>query len=228
MNACVIAISSISGGGKSTLGRKLAATLRSAYLCFDDYLEDADYPEDIGRWIADGADFDEWRSPRFAETVATLKSGEPIRHPRSNQVVPPSPFVVIEEPMGRERRDMRASIDLAVFIDTPLEVGLCRRLLRDYIDPWRKSSAADDPSSEINHVLLSNLQHYVKRYHDSFRPLYLLQQERVRRGCDLVVDGLLEPDAQARQVLASAQALSVSGVSSGRHEPLCAIATSGI
>jgi hypothetical protein len=43
----------------------------------------------------------------------------------------PSEFIVIEEPMGRERAEMASLIDFVAVIETPLEIALTRRLLRD-------------------------------------------------------------------------------------------------
>ena len=69
----IIAVSSVSGGGKTTLVRSTADLLRGTTLFFDDYASVSNYPQDIKKWIEDGADVNEWRTPQFSKDLATLR-----------------------------------------------------------------------------------------------------------------------------------------------------------
>ena len=59
----IIAVSSVSGGGKTTLVKKIAEFLRGTTLFFDDYASVSEYPPDIKKWVEDGADVNEWKTP---------------------------------------------------------------------------------------------------------------------------------------------------------------------
>jgi len=127
----IIAVSSVSGGGKTTLVKRTADFLKATALFFDDYAAVSKYPSDIKKWVEDGADVNEWKTPQFAQDLAALRNGNSILSPIDGVNILPSEFIVIEEPMGRERAEMASLIDFVVVIDTPLEIALTRRLLRD-------------------------------------------------------------------------------------------------
>jgi len=55
----VIAVSSVSGGGKTTLVKKTAELLDAPWLLFDEYKTDSHYPKDVRKRLDDGADIDE-------------------------------------------------------------------------------------------------------------------------------------------------------------------------
>ena len=128
-NPFVVAVSSISGGGKSTLVREAARLLSATALFFDDYSGPEHYPADSAAWLADGADPNQFKSPGFADDLSALTRNEPII--RDDETLKPSRYIVIEEPMGRERDEMRPLIDFVAVIDTPPQIALARRLLRD-------------------------------------------------------------------------------------------------
>ena len=125
----VIAVSSVSGGGKTTLVKSAAFLLRGTTLDFDDYASISQYPPDLKKWVEDGADVNEWKTPQFAQDLAALRRGESIVSPLDGASILPSEFIVIEEPMGRERVEMASLIDFVAVIDTPLDIALARRLL---------------------------------------------------------------------------------------------------
>src|SRR5690606_1325394 len=114
----VIAIAAVSGGGKTTIVTKLNETLQnSKSLFFDDY--DFDGPGDIINWVDNGANYDEWN---LAPLIRDLKSllNEPID------------YIVIDFPFAYKHTDTKNLVDIAVFIDTPLDVAMARRIIRDF------------------------------------------------------------------------------------------------
>lgn len=177
----VIAIAGHSGAGKSTLIQNLAARLGGAVsLGIDDY-DLSTYPNSK-KWIADGADPNEFETPQFFADVRALKEGKVIIHPEAKQEIQPAPYLTIEEPFGRGRDALREYIDFLVYVDTPLEVAYARKLLRksDFL-PWE-----DDPPVFIEH-LRENLEWYL----NAGRSFYLAVSRNAMKDCDLIVDGLL-------------------------------------
>src|SRR5262249_53334721 len=128
----VIALSGVSCAGKSSLMRKTAELLgEAACLEFDDYNGVSFYPPDLSAWVAAGADPDEWRTPEFAAALQALRQGQRVTLPEGKGVVEPRPYLVVEEPFGRARREVSASLDYVVYLDLPLDIAMIRKLRRD-------------------------------------------------------------------------------------------------
>jgi len=71
-----------------------------------------------------------------------LRQGSSIRHPETKHVTMPTPIIVVEEPFGRSRPEFGVLVDFVAVLDTPLEVALTRRLLRELRcgeqpEPWQ-------------------------------------------------------------------------------------------
>ena len=137
----VIATSgSAAGAGKTTLMRKVAERLGDAVsVQFDAYEHLSTFPADNKQWVQSGADPDAFRTPELTEAVRALREGTSVIHPRLQTPVEPAAYVVLEEPFGRGRNEMRGLIDFVVCIETPLEIALARRLLE-----W--AERASDPA----------------------------------------------------------------------------------
>lgn len=61
-------------------------------------------------------------------------------------------YIILDYPFGRDHPRFSSLIDLSVFIDTPLDVAMARRILRDY----PHSSGSSDLKrlqEEMNHYL---------------------------------------------------------------------------
>ena len=183
--ATVIGISAVSGGGKTAVTRRLAEVLGDAVaLHFDDYDDTNVHPDDLQRWFADGADYEAYQTPFFSRHLQALKAGQSIRYPVEGKYVGPSRYVVADAPLGRTHSESGKSIDLMVFIDTPLDIAMARRILRDIErgDP----STADDTLMRVKGELSG--------YEGAARPIYENFQERLRAVSDLIVDGALDID----------------------------------
>src|SRR5689334_9824760 len=129
MHAFVVAFAGHSGAGKSTLIQELSSLTGDVnVLRIDDY-DSSSYPTAV-KWIEDGADPNEFQTPQFVSDILALKKGKSIFHPDTNQEVDPARFLFIEEPFGRGREAVGRLIDFSIYVDTPLEIALARRLLR--------------------------------------------------------------------------------------------------
>ena len=177
--------------------------LGATMLFFDDYEGVSEYPQDMKKWVADGADLNLWKTPTFAADLAALKRGESIESVNGGATLSPTEFIVIEEPMGRGRGEMAKSIDFVALIDTPLDIAMARRFLR-LADTNPLADIEQTTKEQLRaHVegLLGFLTGELRSYLDASRAVYIAVQEQVTADCDLVLDGRLPPDELAEQLV---------------------------
>ena len=171
----IVGITSISGGGKTAVARRLAAVLGDAVtIHFDDYDETNVHPDDLQLWLKDGGDYDDFKTPQFTRHLQVLKAGNSVRYPTGGTTVGPAKYVVADAPLGRAQTDSGRLIDLLIFIDTPLDIAMARRILRDI-------AIATDPLQRVKDELSG--------YESRARPLYEHFQRRMRETADLIIDG---------------------------------------
>ena len=224
----VVAVSSVSGGGKTTLVKRAAALLGAAALFFDDYSDGSTVPPDLPQWLRDGAIADEWKTPRFAQDVGALRQGRSVTvrqlgagadvdtlGRKSGDTVQPGQFVVIEEPMGRRRAEMAPHIDFVVVIDTPLEVALARRMLRDTASTPRGGVAAWLMGRRRDRRGLEYVRGFLEGYLEEGREVYQRVQDQAKASCDLILDGEADPSELARQLVEAVRAKAALLQSSG-------------
>ena len=186
MSVFVIAVAGHSGAGKSTLIDRLSSLAGDAnILRMDDY-DFSSYPRAV-KWIEDGADPNEFQTPQFFLDILALKNGQSILHPETNTDVKPAPFLFIEEPFGRGRDAISKLIDFSVYVDTPLEIALARRLLR-------MSNLISQGNAEVT------MEEHLLWYLRVGRNFYLAVEKSARKNCDLVIDGLLSADEIAETI----------------------------
>lgn len=82
---------------------------------FDRY--PVDMPADISRWLAEGADFNEWQAAELADVVSQVGAGGQV--------------VIFEAPLGWRHQATGKHIDFLVFIEVPLEIALARFVIRE-------------------------------------------------------------------------------------------------
>ncbi|MGE6415146.1 hypothetical protein ACQKDD_13345 [Planococcus kocurii] len=117
-NPIVIAIASISGGGKTTITKKLNERLpNSKALYFDEY--DLEGPENVIGWLNRGNDYNEWNLSPFVKDLEKL-------------LTEPFDYIVLDFPFSYRHADMHSFISFSVFIDTPLDIAFARRTIRDF------------------------------------------------------------------------------------------------
>lgn len=188
--AFVVAVSGTSGAGKSTIIEGLAARLGEATrLHFDEYLVLGNDVGEIVAWLAEGADPDRVETPELAADLARLVAGQPVARPGGGAAIRPAPFIIIEEPFGRARREIAPLIDFAVHLDVPLEIALGRRLLRAI----HALPIADPPGGHAE--LVADIEGQLLAFLAIGREAYLAADRAARGAADLVLDGLQPPDA---------------------------------
>ncbi|OOR16641.1 hypothetical protein [Bacillus cereus] len=152
----VISIAAVSGGGKTTITESLTHELtNSKALYFDSYKFD-NCPADICKWI------DEWvLTPLITD----------IQHLLQNSNLD---YIIVDYPFAYLNSEMRELIDVTIFIDTPLDIAMARRILRDF---------KEGTISEIH----NDLKHYITHA----RKAYLEAIYTVKSNSDIVLDGSL-------------------------------------
>jgi hypothetical protein len=84
-----------------------------------------------------------------------------------------------DAPLGRVHIDSGRYIDFMVFIDTPLDIAMARRLSRGL------ALQSDESSAES----VAGIKADADGYPSMARRIYVASAERVKPTCDLVVDG---------------------------------------
>lgn len=180
----VIGISGISGAGKTTLVKKLAATLNATALFWDDFDSISQSPEDYVEWYKTSRNYDDWKYDALAETLRKLKNGEDLICPATQKYLKATSNILFDAPLGYLHKATGQFIDILICLDIPLDIALARRLLRDYKDSL--------PTTEI----LTELEFYLTHS----RPLFILNPEGKNTNY-LIIDGSLSVDTQEGIVL---------------------------
>ncbi len=176
----IISVSGVSGGGKTTVSNALKDRLAgSALVSFDDY-DDIKLDRDINEWSADGNDENKWYIEPLAADIERLLN-EPLS------------YIIIDYPFGYRNRRVGKYIDFTVFVDTPLDVALARRTIRDY------ACRADNRNKIV--VNLMAIEKEMRFYLEHSRPTYARMTETQKPFSDLVVDGMKKPNEIADDII---------------------------
>lgn len=156
----VIAVAAVSGGGKTAITTHLKTKLQNAKtLHYDDY--DLEGPDDIIEWIDNGANPDEWNLLPLIKELKIL-------------LTEPLDYILLDYPFAYKHSKICEFIDVAYFIDTPLDIAMARRVIRDF-----KNSSVDK--------ILIDMNNYITRG----RRGYLNMLQTIKPNSDIVVDGTL-------------------------------------
>lgn len=188
----IIGVASGVGGGKTTLARALAQSLGEHSLLAFDHFEQitALPPADIQAWLLAGAEPDRWHVPGLEDALVRLSAGETVTDPLTGERISAERYVIYEAPFGRWDTRYGRHIDVLVWIDTPLDIALARKL-RQLLGGFSGSPDAVQPW----------LQGYLTSYLEFVEALLRLQREKVRPAADIVVDGLVDPRTSALAVI---------------------------
>ncbi len=170
----VISIAAVSGGGKTTVTKKLTEKLRNSIALYFDEYEFDKCPNDICQWIDNGANYNEWIITPFMKDVHTL-----LHHQTSHL-----DYILLDYPFAYLNKGMQKYIDLAVYIDTPLDIAMARRILRDFT-----KSSIEDVQEDLIHYLSNG------------RVAYLEMINNVKPNSDIVIDGSLNLTLIVNQIL---------------------------
>lgn len=166
----VIGIAGGSGSGKSTLVKQIRSSSfgsQIAYLAHDDYYRDIDLlPQDL-RDTSNWDHPDALENDRFVADLDALRQGATIEAPLydfathhrklKTRTVEPKRILLIEGILLFAIPTIAERIDLRVYVQTPAEERLVRRLLRD-------NEERNRPFTSV----LEQYRHSVRPMHDQF------------------------------------------------------------
>lgn len=192
MTPLLIGLAGGSCAGKTTLARLIKdrlAPIPTAIINTDRYYRPLDHLPVEKRTLEN---FD---SPEMLERellrshLTLLKSGKPAGlpvydfrlHTRSpeTELIDPPPVILVEGLFVLTDPGIRPLFDLAVFVDTPSDIRLARRILRDQAERERTPEET------------------IKRYFSQIRPGHENFAKPGRNNADLVVNGENEPEEAA-------------------------------
>lgn len=159
----IIAISAVSGGGKTTVATRLSQALGHAKVFyFDEY--DIEGPTDIIDWVERGYNCNEWNLDQLIFDL------------NNYILLEESEFIILDYPFARQH-DKLKNIDMTIFIDTPLDIAMARRLLRDGKD-MNKEDITEELSS------------YIRRGRIGYEGML----NTIKPNSDLIIDGTQSVD----------------------------------
>ena len=160
----VISISANAGGGKTTITRELCQKLRNAKALYFDNYEYDKQPDNICEWVENGSDPSEWDLSLLVHDLVKLINDESVD------------YIILDYPFGRQEYPVKDFINMTVFIETPLDISLARRIIRDYSE-----SSVD--------AIINELNFYISRSRRCFT-----EHNANLKSSDLIVDGSLVVD----------------------------------
>lgn len=169
----IVAVSAVSGGGKTTVIEKLNSCIpKSRALYFDEF--DFDGPESIVKWVAEGSDYNLWNLSPLIKAVEDLL----------NDTTSEIEYIFLDYPFSRKHLEMSKYLDSTIFIDTPLDIALARRLIRDYADLDSKD-------------MISDMKNYILNGRSGYEEML----KTIKPNSDLIIDGTLELDIIVKSIL---------------------------
>ena len=168
----VISIAAVTAGGKTTTVNELKRQLSNVQtLYFDNYTFEGEV-NDFYQWVLDGADYNIWNlSPLEKDILSIKESG------RYDYLILDYPFAYCNKQIGKY-------IDTAIFIDTPLDIALARRILRDM----------DKASGE-------EIRGDLKRYLKYARAAFVQMQKDILPSSNYVINGTNSTDVIVKDII---------------------------
>lgn len=187
-NTTVIAIAGASASGKTLFADTIYKELVKehalgetdiAFISEDAYYRDQSHLSLDQRVKINYDHPDAFEHELLIEHLNSLKNGQPVElpvysyteHTRTKQThtIAPSKIVLVEGILLLSDPKLRSMFDITVFMDTPLDICLLRRISRDMQDRGRSFDSI------------------VSQYEQTVRPMYFEFIERCRQFADLVV-----------------------------------------
>ena len=159
----IISIAAVTAGGKTTIVNELKKQIPSTKsLHFDEYSFEGEV-DDFYTWTKQGADYNVWNLHPLIKDILEIKKNSDCE------------YLLLDYPFAYCHKALSQNIDCAIFIDTPLDIAMARRILRDM------GNATGD---EIR----QNMELYLKYA----RIAYIQMIKDVLPSSDYIIDGTKE------------------------------------
>lgn len=169
----IISVASVTAGGKTTIVNELKKRLRNSQsLHFDNYTFEGEV-DNFYQWVLNGANYHVWNLDPLEDDILKIKS-EGI-----------CDYLILDYPFAYCHDTIKPYIDTAFFIDTPLDIALARRILRDMSD-----ATADE--------IRNDLDIYLKYARIAFTQM----QKDILPSSDYVIDGTLSIEEIVNEIVA--------------------------
>lgn len=168
----IIAFASVTAGGKTTIVNEIKKTLKNTEsLHFDDYSFEGEV-EDFYAWVMNGADYNVWDLSPIIKDILEIKNNGNCD------------YLLLDYPFAYCHKELSKYIDCAVFIDTPLDIALVRRILRD-----------------MNNATAEEIRYDMEIYLKYARVAYVQMLKDILPSSDYVIDGTKELDEKVQEIL---------------------------
>lgn len=128
--------------------------------------------DDLGKWADNGADYNDWDLTPFVKDIELLLDAKSLN------------YILLDYPFAYLHHDVSDLINVAFYIDTPLDIAMARRLLRDF-----RETANERVHEELEAYLAQG------------RSAYLVMDEKVKPNSDFIIDGLLSLDIITKKII---------------------------
>lgn len=186
--AKIIGISGISGAGTTTITEALGAKLNVTTVHWDDFDNISQSPQDYLEWFHQSKNYDDWHYPALENVLHELKRGHEVIHPALERILLPTPIVIFDGSLGRLHKATGRYIDLAIHLDTSMDVALARRLIRGF---------GETVTAASGHDIIDELSWYL----NAGRVLF--DATEIKNAADVVVDGNLSVNEIVAHIMAS-------------------------
>lgn len=168
----IIAIAAVTAGGKTTAVNEIKRRLQNAQSLYFDKYEFEGEVDDFYQWVQDGADYNVWNLAPLEKDILRIKEAGNCD------------YLILDYPFAYCNKQIEKYIDMAVFIDTPLDIALARRILRDMGDASGEKIRSD-----------------LKSYLEYARVAYVQMLKDILPSSDYIVDGTADRKTVAETII---------------------------
>ncbi len=178
----LVGISGASGSGKTLVAQSLYNSLgsgKAVYLQEDSYYKDLAHLPVEGRTQINFDHPDAFDHQLLFKQIKDLLQGKAIEYPiydytthtrkRETLKIEPKKVIILDGILILSIKEIRETIDIKIYVDTPPDICLIRRLQRDIKERNR------------------SLDSVVKQYQETVRPMFLQFIEPSKRFADIII-----------------------------------------